>query len=130
MALPTWNAAAFGCLIRDATELRSLLRTQLSGSLPAPFVSRAADSSAPVSLSFGLEMSDAAFKAWQQWFEFDLIDGSLPFTMDIPWGPIVQSVRVRLFEWNARRITTARWGVSGAMEIERASLPRWSGGAV
>lgn len=129
MALPQWNTKAFGCLIRDATELRSLLRTQLSASLPAPFVSRAADQSAPLSISFGLEMSDAEFKSWQQWVDYDLVDGSLPFTMFLPWGPVQPQVRCRLFDWNARRLNQERWGVSGAMEIERASLPRWSGGA-
>lgn len=129
MALPQWNTA-FGCLIRDATTLRSLLRTQLSASLPAPFVSRSADQSAPVELMFMLEMNEAEFRSWQQWFTYDLNEGSLPFAMWMPWGTQQVQVTCRLTaDWVARHLDQMRWQVSGVMEIERASLPRFSGGA-
>lgn len=129
MALPQWNVAAFGCLIRDEVQLRSLLRTQLSASLPAPFLSRKADMSAPVELDFSAEMTDGEFRAWEQWFTYDLYDGTLPFTMFLPWGPVQPQVRCRLVSaWQAQRLEGARWKVNGVMEIERESLPRWSGG--
>ena len=131
MTLPAWNDQAFGCLLRDATTLRSLMRTQLSASLPAPFVSRAADQSAPVEINFAIEMGAAQFRSWEQWFTYDLHDGSLPFTMFIPWGTQQPQVRCRLTsDWQARGMTAGRWNVSGLMEIERASLPRFSGGAL
>jgi len=129
-ALPAWNTAAFGCIVRESVDVRSLLRTQLSGSFPAPFLSRSADSSAPIELSFGLDMSDAQFRAWQQWYVYDLNDGSLPFSMFLPWGTEQPSVRCRLLgDWSANRVRGDRWQVGGAIEIERESLPRFSGGA-
>jgi hypothetical protein len=129
MAIPKWNTRAFGCLIRDQTEVRSLMRTQLSASLPAPFVSRAGDSSAPIDLRFGVEMTTAELRAFEQWFTYDLQDGSLPFTMFLPWGTQQPQVKCRLAEqWVAQRLDAQRWQVSGRMEIERESLPRFSGG--
>lgn len=131
MALPAWNTRAFGCLLRDPSEFRSLLRTQLSASLPSPFLSRAADSSAPLELSFALEMTDGGFASWIQWTTYDLYDGSSAFTMYLPWGTQQPRVRARLLgAWNALRTANSTWEVSGAMEIERASLPRFSGGAL
>jgi hypothetical protein len=131
MALPEWNTKAFGCLLRDAVELRSLMRTQISASLPAPLVSRAADASAPVSLRFQIDMSHAEFRSWEQWFTYDLFDGSLPFVMFLPWGTQQPRVRCRLADaWSARRELGDRWSVSGVIEIERESLPRFSGGAL
>jgi len=62
MALPQWNTKVFGCLIRDEVELRSLLRTQLSASLPAPFVSRSSDASAPIEVRYAIDVSDAGVK--------------------------------------------------------------------
>lgn len=131
MALPQWNVRAFGCLIRDAAQLRSLLRTQMSASLPAPFLSRSADQAAPIELRFTLDMSVAQFASWQQWYTYDLNDGSLPFVMYLPWGTQQPRVRCRLVEaWDARRVLGDRWTVAGLMEVERESLPRFSGGAL
>ena len=131
MALAQWKSA-FGCLIRDETAFRSLLRTALSGSLPAPFVSRTADVSAPLEVRFALEMGNAAFAAWEQWYVYDLHDGALPFQMFLPWGTAQPSIRARLLgDWSARRTPDAlRWMVNGALEIERESLPKFSGGAI
>lgn len=131
MSLPKWNTRAFGCLLADQTQLRSLMRTQLSASLPAPFVSRSADQAAPLDLRFAIEVSDAEFRAWLQWFTYDLHDGSLAFTMFLPWGTAQPAVRCRLSEnWTAQRLAGARWQIGGRMEIERESLPRFSGGAL
>lgn len=131
MALPQWNTVAFGCLIREEASVVSLMRTQLSSSLPAPFVSRRADMSAPVELSFGIHVDDAGFRAWEQWTTYDLIDSSLPFTMVLPWGTEQPQVRCRLVEpWHARRLDSLNWNVTGRMQIERESLPRFSGGAL
>ena len=129
MALPEWNVRVFGCLIRDEVQLQSLLRTQLSASMPAPFVSRAADQAAPLEVTFGIEVSEAGFRAWQQWFTYDLYDGSLAFTMFLPWGTKQPEVHCRLSsDWTAQRLDANRWHVAGAMQIERESLPRFSGG--
>jgi hypothetical protein len=130
VTLPAWNTRAFGCLIRDQTQVRSLMRTQMSASLPAPFVSRSADQAAPLDLAFAIEMSNAEFRAWEQWFTYDLQDGSLPFTMFLPWGTQQPQVRCRLSDtWTAQRIDVSRWQVSGRIELEREFLPRFSGGA-
>ena len=128
MAVPQWNPA-FGCVVREAAQLRSLLRTHLSGSLPAPFLSRKGDTSAPVEFDIGLDMDDATFHAWEQWFSYDLFDGALPFTIFLPWGTEQPKVRVRFIAaWQAQRLEGARWSVSATLEIERESLPLFSGG--
>ena len=130
MALASWNPALFGCLTRDSCSVESLMRTQVSVQLPAPFVSRRADTSAPLLLSFAIDVNDAGFRAWQQWVTYDLADGALSFTIYIPWGTRQPRIRARLFgDWTATRIDAARWQISGVMEIERWTLPRFSGGA-
>lgn len=131
MALPKWNTKAFGCLIRDEVQLTSLLRTQLSASLPVPFVSRYADASAPVELDFVIDMTNDEFTSWEQWFTYDLNDGALPFTMFLPWGPEQPQVTCRFIaNWDAQKAEDQmRWSVSGRVQIERESLPLWSGGA-
>ena len=129
-ALPAWNSAAFGCLLRDAAHFRSLLRTALTADVPVPMVSRKADTSAPVEFSFGLDVDDAGLAAWVQWYEFDLADGSLPFVLPIPWGTVVAQTHARLVGgWTATRIDSFRWSIGATAQIERASLPRFSGGA-
>ena len=127
--LPEWNTQTFGCLIRDDVAIRSLMRTTLTASLPVPVVSRTADTQAPLELDFSIELDGAAFNAWVQWTTYDLNDGALPFTMYLPWGTRQPRVRARLAgAWNARHLDTDRWVVAGVMEIERESLPRFSGG--
>lgn len=127
MALPEWNTREFGCLDRDNTVVASLMRTQLTASLPAPFVSRRADLSAPLDVSFTIVVDDNGMRAWEQWFTYDLNDGSLPFTMFWPWGDEQPRARCRLIEqWQAARQNAVRWQISGRMEIERESLPPWS----
>lgn len=127
--LPTWNDAQFGCVLRDAAQFQSLLRTQLSASMPAPFVSRRADPSAPVQLTFSIEVSDAGRRTWDQWFTYDLNDGSLPFVIYLPWGTQQPPLRCRMVsDWNGQRIDALRWRISGVIEIERESLPKFSGG--
>ena len=129
MPLPAWNEQAFGCLIRESVQIASLMRTAVSATFPAPFVSRTADTSAPVELDFALEMDDGEFRAWQQWYEFDLNDGSLPFTMSLPWGTELPQVRCRLMaNWEGQSIDSRRWSVRGRMQIEREGLPEFSGG--
>lgn len=131
MALPEWNSAAFGCLIRDSNEIRSLMRTQISASLPAPLLSRSADSSAPLAMRFTLEMNEGQFRAWLQWFTYDLFEGSLPFLMSLPWGTQQPQVRCRLIDqWRAQRFNVTLWELTAGLEIERESLPRFSGGAL
>jgi hypothetical protein len=126
-----WNEAQFGCILRDSASVASLMRTALSGSLPVPVVSRKADTSAPLEMSFGLEVSEAGWRAWQQWVTYDLADGSLPFYFFLPWGTVQPRVRARLIgSYQAVRIGGARWAISGVMQIERESLPRFSGGAL
>lgn len=130
MALPQWNTNAFGCLLREEAQIVSLMRTVCTDALPAPIVTRTGDVSAPVQMGFGLQLSDAQFRSWSQWTTYDLNDGSLPFTMHIPWGTEQPLVRCRLIQsWVAHRINSQTWNVRGTMEIERESLPLWSGGA-
>lgn len=127
--LPAWNVAAFGCLTRDNCAVRSRMRTALSDSLPGPMVSRTADTSAPVEMDFGLDVPETGWTAWQQWTTFDLVDSSLPFTLAIPWGIGQAIVTARLLGgWRAARIDSLRWLISGTLEIDRATLPRFSGG--
>lgn len=129
-ALPAWNSAAFGCLIRDASQFVSRMRTAITVGLPVPFVSRKGDTSAPVELAFGIELDEVGFDAWVQWYTYDLADGSLPFTLPLPWGTEQITARACLVAgWSAAHIAAGRWAVSGTMQIERASLPRFSGGA-
>jgi hypothetical protein len=129
-ALPAWNVAQFGCLTRENTNIESTMRTQVTASLPLPWVSRKGDTSAPLQLSFGIDVTDAGWRAWQQWVTFDLADGVLSFTIYLPWGTANPRVRARLMgEWRAERQDAARWQISGTMELERWTLPRFSGGA-
>lgn len=130
MALPQWNTNAFGCLLPEGTEFLSLMRTVCTDALPAPIVTRTGDVSAPVQFSFAIQLSDGEFRAWVQWVTYDINDGALPFTMYVPWGPDQVMVRCRLIEsWVASRMNSQTWTVRGAMELERESLPLWSGGA-
>jgi len=127
--LPEWNAAVFGCLTRDSCSVESLMRTAVTASLPTPWVSRKADTSAPLLLAFGINVTDAALAAWMQWVTYDLADGVLSFTLELPWGTLLPTVRARLMgAWRADR-DGVRWQVSGQMELERWTLPRFSGGA-
>lgn len=125
-----WNVAQFGCLIRDSVQVLSLMRTILTTTIPQPNVSRKADTSAPVELNFGIEVDRAGFAAWSQWWTFDLNEGALPFRMFIPWGEGETRIRARIVgPWVATRIDNFRWAVGGTMQIDRDSLPRFSGGA-
>ena len=127
--MPSWNTPLFGCLTRDNSSVSSLMRTVVSGSTPVPFVSRKGDTSAPLELTFGINVDDAGFRAWQQWVTYDLNDGALPFTIYLPWGTLQPRVRARLLgEWVAQRFAN-RWVITGVMELERWTLPRFSGGA-
>jgi len=129
-ALPAWNPAAFGCLTRDNTIVRSRMRTALTSDMPVPMVSRKADTSAPVEMDFALDVANDGWAAWQQWTTYDLVDASLPFTLFIPWGTVEVQARARLIGgWTAERLDSFRWQINGTFEIERASLPRFSGGA-
>jgi len=106
------------------------MRTQVSASLPEPFASRKADTSAPVNVSFGIDVTEAGWRAWQQWFTYDLADGALSFYIYLPWGTVTPQVRARLIgQWRAQRDGGGRWQISGVMELERWTLPRFSGGA-
>ena len=131
MAAPrngTWSSSAR--LIRDSVEAMSLMRTILTTTLPQPMISRKADTSAPVELSFALDVDRAGFASWQQWWTFDLNDGALPFLMFIPWGEGQAQVRARIVGPSlATRIDSFRWSVGATMQIDRDSLPRFSGGA-
>jgi hypothetical protein len=128
--LPAWNYKQFGCIQRDAT-LRSLMRTVLTASLPLPMFSRKGDTAAPVMLAYTLDVDDAGMAAWEQWYAVDLFDGTLPFTMYLPWGLQQPRVRARLMgNWSATRVDLVRWNITGSMEVERESLPRFSGGAL
>lgn len=129
-AIPAWDSQLFGCLTRDNTNVESVMRTVTSASLPLPWVSRKGDTSAPLVVSFAVDMSDAGFRAFQQWFTYDLADGVLSFTLYLPWGLLQPQVRARLTsEWRAERQDAGRWLLSGTMELERWTLPRFSGGA-
>ena len=129
-ALPAWNSAAFGCLIRDATQFRSMMRTAITDGLPVPFVSRKADTSAPVVMAFGIEVDEAGMAAWLQWYTVDLADGSLPFTLPLPWGTTQIIAHARLSgNWTATQLDTDQWAIHGTAQIDRATLPRYSGGA-
>jgi hypothetical protein len=128
--LPSWDARLFGCLTRDNTNVESVMRTQVSASLPIPWVSRKGDTSAPLQLQFAIDVDDPGFRAWQQWWTYDLADGSLSFTLYLPWGTRQPRVRARLMNaWRAQRLDSARWTIAGVMELERWTLPRFSGGA-
>jgi hypothetical protein len=131
MAAPAeWNTAQFGCLIRDSVQVLSLMRTILTANMPQPMVSRKADTSAPVEFQFGLDLDRAGFAAWSQWWTFDLNDGQLPFTMFIPWGEGEALIRARIVgPWSATRIDSMRWSLAATMQVDRDSLPRFSGGA-
>jgi len=129
-ALPAWNSAAFGCLIRDASRFTSLMRTAITEGLPVPFVSRKGDTSAPVLLGFGIEVNEAGMDAWVQWYTYDLADGSLPFTLPLWWGTSEIIAHARLVgEWVATHVDHNVWSISATAQIDRASLPRFSGGA-
>jgi hypothetical protein len=125
-----WNAAQFGCLTRDSVQVSSRERTALTANLPVPMVSKKADTSAPVEMTFALDVDAAGFAAWQQWWAYDLNDGALPFLIFIPWGGDQPQVRARLVgEWQAQRIDSLRWQIGATMQIDRDTLPRFSGGA-
>jgi hypothetical protein len=125
-----WRPDQFGCLLRDGASVQSLLRTALTESRPSPMVSRKADTSAPVELKFALDVTDAGMGAWEQWWAYDLHDGALPFYIFIPWGTGEQRVRARIMGgWNAQRSSSTRWKIDALMQIDRDSLPRFSGGA-
>lgn len=129
MRLPQWDVMNFGCIARDAATFVSLMRTALSGSLPAPFVSRTGDSSAPLELDFTIAVSEVGLGAWEQWFTYDLADGALPFTIVLPWGTASVEVRARLVsQWSAQATSSLQWLISARMQIERESLPLFSGG--
>ena len=129
--LPEWNTKVFGCIDRNAAGLTSLMRTQLSAALPAPFVSKKADQSAPVELAFSILLNDDNFKSWIQWVTYDLNDGSLPFTMFLNWGTVQPRVRCLLMEaWTAQRLNSWNWTVSGRLQIDRSNLPAFSGGVI
>lgn len=107
------------------------MRTALTASLPMPMISRTGDTQAPLELSYGLDMDEAGFGAWQQWVTYDLADGALPFGLYLNWGTQQPRVRARLVGgWNATKGIDNRWQISGEMEIERESLPPFSGGAL
>lgn len=128
--VPVWNYAQFGCLTRDNTAISSRMRTALTEVMPNPPVSRKADTSASLELGFALDVSDAGRRAWEQWVTYDLVDGSLPFSIYLPWGTEQPSVHARLVgEWESTLVPGGRWTITGAMEIERGTLPRFSGGA-
>lgn len=128
--LPHWDPAQLGCLTRDNTSVESAMRTAVTASLPLPWVSRKADTSAPLLLSFGIDVTQAGWTAWQQWVAYDLADGVLSFTIYLPWGTANPRVRARLMgEWRAERQDGERWVITGTMELERWTLPRFSGGA-
>jgi len=106
------------------------MRTAVTSELPVPVVSEKADTSAAVEMTFGLDVNAAGWAAWQQWTTYDLVDGSLPFTVEIPWGTEHPIVSARLNGgWQAERLDSSRWAITGGVEIDRASLPRFSGGA-
>jgi len=51
--------------------------------------------------------------------------------MFLPWGTAQPSARCRLIgDWTARRVLGDHWNVGGMLEVERESLPRFSGGVV
>jgi hypothetical protein len=126
----TWRADQFGCLTRDSVSVLSLLRTQMTESLPVPMVSRKGDTSAPLELQFAIEVTEAGYRAWEQWWTYDLHDGALPFLIFIPWGTEQPRVRARIMgAWSATRLDSFRWRVNATMQIDRDSLPRFSGGA-
>lgn len=131
MAAPAqWNVDQFGCLIRDSVQVMSLMRTILTANQPQPMISKKADTSAPVELSFTIDVDRAGYAAWEQWWTFDLNDGALPFLMFIPWGVGQVQIRARIMgPWLATRIDSFRWSVGATMQIDRDSLPRFSGGA-
>lgn len=130
MTLPQWKAREFGCVLRDSYSIDSLMRTQVSASMPAPFVSRSADASAPIVLRFSIDLDKAGLAVWEQWYTFDLHEGTLPFTMFLPWGDAQPQVRCRLLNaWRGQRMNSVRWMISGHLQIEREGLPAWSGGA-
>lgn len=129
-ALPKWNVAQFGCLTRDNTSVDSLMRNVVSSELPVPAVSRKGDTSAPLVLQFALDVTEAGMRSWQQWVVNDLADGALSFTVFLSWGTQQPRVRARLLgEWKAQRFDSFRWSIAAQMEIERWTLPRFSGGA-
>lgn len=131
MAAPAvWNVAQFGCLTRDSVQALSRMRTAITNEIPVPAVSRKGDTSASVELSFAIDVDNAGFAAWHQWWTYDLFDGVLPFSMFIPWGSGSQKIRARIVgQWQAARLDSLRWQISAVMHIDRDSLPRFSGGA-
>ena len=125
-----WNDAQFGCLTRDSVRVLSLPRTAMTESLPVPMVSRKADTSAPVEMSFALDVTNAGARAFEQWWTYDLHDGALPFWIFIPWGTEQPRVRARIIgPWTAQRIDSFRWKIAATMQIDRDTLPPFSGGA-
>lgn len=128
---PEWNTAQFGCIVRDAASVVSRMRTALTSALPSPMVSRKGDTSAPLEMTFAIDVSETGWRAWQQWVTYDLADGVLPFYLFLPWGVAQPRVRARLMgPYQAQRLDAGRWSVAGALQIERESLPRFSGGAL
>jgi hypothetical protein len=128
--IPSWNQQQFGCLTRDNTNVESVMRTQVTASLPLPWVSRKGDTSAPLVVRFAIDVDEAGWRAWQQWVTYDLADGVLSFYIYLPWGTVQPRVRARLIdEWRAECQDAGRWLIAGVMELERWTLPRFSGGA-
>jgi len=126
----TWRPEQFGCLTRDSVRVLSMLRTQLTETRPVPMVSRKGDTSAPLEMQFALDVTNAGARAWEAWWTYDLHDGSLPFLIFIPWGTEQPRVRARIVgQWTGVRLDSFRWRINATMQIDRDSLPRFSGGA-
>jgi hypothetical protein len=125
-----WNEDQFGCLTRDSVRVVSFARTAMTQGLPVPMVSEKADTSAPVEMNFALDVDNAGARAFEAWWTYDLHDGALPFLIYIPWGTEQPRVRARIMgEWQASRLDSFRWKISATMQIDRDTLPRFSGGA-
>lgn len=131
MGVPaSWNVEQFGCLHRDSVSALSMIRTALTEAPPTPAVSKKADTSAPVELKFAIEVTTAGALAWEQWWTYDLHDGALPFYIFIPWGTTETRARARIMGgWTATRLDSTYWRIEATMQIDRDSLPRFSGGA-
>ena len=118
-----WDPARFGCIERDSFQLQPSTRiATTSGDVP-PRVSKAGDYGAPISATFNSYPTAAQFAAFEQWVQFDLAAGALPFQIDLWLWNKSQRVRARLQGmYKAQRITFDAWQVGGSFEIERQGV--------
>jgi len=122
MATQHWNPQALGCIERDSFAVHPINRTLVTADL-VPRRSKTSDVRAPINAKFLVIQTSAQHSAFVQWHKFDLGCGALPFSIVLWLWNHHREVRARLHgPWQANRINSLNYQLTGTMEIERESL--------